>query len=96
MTDAPLLAELHVAGVAVTAEDDLATIRARLEARLVDIATAESEAFDRPLLDRLVQLRSALEPETDDAGGPAVAGSTRPQVPWPVSATSATTPCSSG
>lgn len=63
MMDPALIAELHAGGVLITEGDDLAVIRARLGARIETVATTEPEAFDRPLLDRLLRLRIALDPE---------------------------------
>ena len=63
-----VIAKLRAAGVAVTTDDDLAVVVARLQARIVDVATADREAFDRGLYDQLMRLWELLADERDEDG----------------------------
>ena len=57
------LAELQASSVVLPPDADEATILEHLRVLILEVVTAEPEAFDRPTYDHLVGLWTALNPD---------------------------------
>ena len=63
MIDTMMLAELQATGVVLPPDAGETTILEHMRALILEVVTAEPEAFDRPTYDHLLGLWTALNPD---------------------------------